>query len=82
MLPDSSILSIPTEEMIILPFRTARLRRGGALPSSANWPSVSAVSRMTARQALHLLAREGVDYSRVGKGNYASEPNIPQNCKR
>lgn len=36
------------------------------------------VSRMTVRQALLNLAREGVVYTRTGKGTYVSEPKINQ----
>jgi len=36
---------------------------------------------MTVRQALLALAREGVTYSRAGKGTFASEPKIDQQLR-
>ena len=48
------------------------------LPSERELAVRFIVSRMTVRQALLDLAREGVVYTRTGKGTYVSEPKINQ----
>lgn len=48
------------------------------LPSERELAVRFTVSRMTVRQALLDLAREGVVYTRTGKGTYVSEPKINQ----
>ena len=79
MLPDSSIpLYIQLKEMLQSAIQDGTFAPGARLPSERELAERFAVSRMTARQALQLLAREGLTYSRVGKGTYASEPKIPQ----
>ncbi|NPV66005.1 MAG: GntR family transcriptional regulator [Anaerolineae bacterium] len=51
---------------------------GARLPSERELAEQFNVSRMTARQALLLLAREGLTYTRVGKGTYVSPPKFDQ----
>ena len=48
------------------------------LPSERELAMRFTVSRMTVRQALLDLAREGVVYTRTGKGTYVSQPKINQ----
>ncbi|MBM3128767.1 MAG: GntR family transcriptional regulator [Chloroflexi bacterium] len=60
---------------------TGRLRAHDQLPSERELCARFRVSRMTVRQALLDLAREGLIYSRAGKGTFASEPKIDQQLK-
>lgn len=79
MLPDSSVpLYIQLKEMLQSAIQDGTFAPGAKLPSERELAERYTVSRMTARQALQLLAREGLTYSRVGKGTYASAPKIPQ----
>jgi GntR family transcriptional regulator len=58
-----------------------RLRAHQQLPSERDLCTRFHVSRMTVRQALLDLTREGLIYSRAGKGTFASEPKIDQQLK-
>lgn len=58
-----------------------RLQPHQQLPSERELCSHFRVSRMTVRQALLDLAREGLIYSRVGKGTFVSEPKIDQQLR-
>lgn len=79
MLSDSSVpLYIQLKEMLQNAIQDGTFAPGSRLPSERELAERYEVSRMTARQALQLLAHEGLTYSRVGKGTYASEPKIPQ----
>lgn len=79
MLPDSSTpLYLQLKELLRAAIMDGRFAPGSRLPSERELAHRYGVSRMTARQALQLLAQEGMTYSRVGKGTYAREPKIPQ----
>lgn len=54
---------------------------GARLPSERELAQRYQVSRMTARQALQLLAQEGLTHSRVGKGTFVSAPKIKQELR-
>ncbi|MBN1562842.1 MAG: GntR family transcriptional regulator [Anaerolineae bacterium] len=54
---------------------------GSRLPSERELAERYAVSRMTARQALRLLAQEGLTHTRVGKGTFVSAPKIDQELR-
>ena len=51
------------------------------LPSEREFSEQYQVSRMTVRHALLSLAREGVIYTRVGKGTFVAEPKIDQQLR-
>lgn len=51
------------------------------LPSERELSDQYQVSRMTARQALLDLAREGLVYTRVGKGTFVAQPKIDQQLR-
>ncbi len=61
--------------------------RGGGYGPAARLPSERelcerfGVSRMTARQAIKELERDGLVFSRVGKGTFVSEPKIDQQLR-
>jgi GntR family transcriptional regulator len=79
MLPNSSVpLYIQLKELLQAAIKDGTFAPGSRLPSERELAQRYTVSRMTARQALQLLAQEGLTYSRVGKGTYAREPKIPQ----
>ena len=79
MLPNSSVpLYIQLKELLQAAIQDGTFAPGSRLPSERELAQRYTVSRMTARQALQLLAQEGLTYSRVGKGTYAREPKIPQ----
>lgn len=48
------------------------------LPSERELSATFGVSRMTARQALLEMARNGAIYTRAGKGTFVAEPKIDQ----
>lgn len=55
---------------------------GTRLPSERELSEQNDVSRMTARQALHVLIQRGLAEPRVGKGTYVSVPKIDQELVR
>jgi GntR family transcriptional regulator len=54
---------------------------GTRLPSERELAQAFQMSRMTARQALQLLAKDGFISSRVGKGTYVRRPRIAQELR-
>lgn len=54
---------------------------GERLPSERQLSEQYAVSRMTARQALLALVRDGVIFARVGKGTFVAAPKIDQQLR-
>ena len=58
-----------------------RLKPYEQLPSEREFCERFHVSRMTVRQALIGLTRDGLIYSRVGKGTFVGEPKIDQQLK-
>ncbi len=79
VLPGSSVpLYIQLKELLQEAMNEGTFPPGSRVPSERELAQRYNVSRMTARQALQLLAHEGLTYSRVGKGTYVSEPKIPQ----
>ena len=54
----------------------------GRLPSERELCERFGVSRMTARQALKELERDGKVFSRVGKGTFIAEPKIAQQLRK
>ncbi len=51
------------------------------LPSERELSTHYKVSRMTVRQALLELARDGMIYTRTGKGTFVAEPKIDQRLR-
>lgn len=58
--------------------KSGRYQPHQRLPSERELSDTFHVSRMTVRQALLDLAREGAIYTRVGKGTFVAEPKIEQ----
>jgi GntR family transcriptional regulator len=74
-------LYVQLNETLSADIRAGRLRPHQQLPSERDLCGRFGVSRMTVRQALVELAREGLIYSRVGKGTFVSVPKIDQQLK-
>jgi GntR family transcriptional regulator len=62
--------------------RIAGLRPGDALPSDAELCEEFGVSRMTAREAMHRLANEGLVLRVPGRGSYVAEPPAHRRADR
>ena len=60
---------------------SGRYRPNQRLPSERELSAHLKVSRMTARQALQELARDGTIYTRVGKGTFVAAPKIDQQLR-
>lgn len=58
--------------------QAGRFRPHDRIPSERELSTQFRVSRMTARQALLDLVREGALYTRVGKGTFVAQPKIDQ----
>lgn len=63
---------------LLAEIRSGRYQSHQRLPSEREFSRRFRVSRMTVRQALVDLAREGMLYTRVGKGTFVAEPKIDQ----
>jgi GntR family transcriptional regulator len=74
-------LYLQLEESLRADILARRLRPHQQLPSERDMCTHYRVSRMTVRQALIDLARDGLIYSRVGKGTFVSEPKIDQQLR-
>ncbi len=74
-------LYLQLEESLRADILARRLSPHQQLPSERDLCTRFDVSRMTVRQALADLAREGWIYSRVGKGTFVGEPKIDQQLK-
>jgi GntR family transcriptional regulator len=61
--------------------KDGKFGQGSRLPSERELCERFGVSRMTARQALKGLERDGLVFSRVGKGTCVSEPKIEQQLR-
>ena len=74
-------LYVQLSETLRADIHARRLQPQQQLPSERELCARFRVSRMTVRQALIDLTREGLIYSRVGKGTFVSEPKIDQQLK-
>ncbi len=61
--------------------RDGKYGQNDRLPSERELCERFGVSRMTARQALKELERDGLVFSRVGKGTFVNEPKIEQQLR-
>ena len=61
--------------------RSGRYLAHQRLPSERDLSQQFGVSRMTARQALVEMARDGAIYTRVGKGTFVADPKIDQQLR-
>jgi len=66
------------KDSLIADIAAGRYHPHQRLPSERELSLNFKVSRMTARQALLELARDGTIYTRVGKGTFVAEPKIDQ----
>ena len=79
---DSTVpLYIQLKEHLRMQIETGIYPVGARLPSERELAQLYNVSRMTARQALQLLAKDGFTHSRVGKGTYVRQPRIAQELR-
>lgn len=74
-------LYIQLKESLVADIRSGHYNRHERLPSERELAVRFNVSRMTARQALLELGREGIIYTRVGKGTFVAEPKIDQQLR-
>jgi GntR family transcriptional regulator len=79
---DSTVpLYIQLKEYLRAQIETGVYPSGARLPSERELAHAFQMSRMTARQALQLLAKDGFISSRVGKGTYVRQPPIAQEMR-
>lgn len=71
-------LYVQLKEHLRMQIEAGVYESGTRLPSEREMAQTFQVSRMTARQALQLLAKDGYISSRVGKGTYVCRPKIAQ----
>ncbi len=74
-------LYIQLKDSLVADIHAGRYRAHQRLPSERELSDQFQVSRMTVRQALLDLARDGVIYTRVGKGTFIAEPKIDQQLR-
>lgn len=77
--PDPLYLQV--KAALLADIGTGRYGANQRLPSERELALRFRVSRMTARQALLELAREGAIYTRVGKGTFVAEAKIDQHLR-
>ncbi len=69
------------KESIVSDISAGRYAPNQRLPSERELSAHYNVSRMTVRQALLELARDGMIYTRTGKGTFVAEPKIDQRLR-
>ena len=69
------------KDSLVAEITSGRYRSNQRLPSERELAVQFKVSRMTVRQALLELARDGTIYTRVGKGTFVAEPKIDQQLR-
>ena len=74
-------LYIQLKDSLVAEIRAGRYRSHQRLPSEREFSLQFNVSRMTVRQALLELAREGAIYTRVGKGTFVAAAKIDQQLR-
>lgn len=74
-------LYIQIKEYLRGQIESAALAAGARLPSERELAKQFGVSRMTAREALHLLAQDGYVLARVGKGTFVRNTQINQELR-
>jgi GntR family transcriptional regulator len=74
-------LYVQLKDSLAAEIRSGRYRAHTRLPSERELSDRFHVSRMTVRQSLLELARDGVIYTRVGKGTFVAEPKIDQQLR-
>ncbi|MCS6828574.1 MAG: phosphonate metabolism transcriptional regulator PhnF [Caldilinea sp.] len=70
------------KERLTVAIRAGEFEPHQRLPSERELSEQYGVSRMTVRQALQALVRDGLLYTRVGKGTFIAEPKIDQQLRR
>jgi len=70
------------KESLTVAIRAGEFEPHQRLPSERELSEQYGVSRMTVRQALQALVRDGLLYTRVGKGTFVAEPKIDQQLRR
>jgi GntR family transcriptional regulator len=74
-------LYVQLQDTLQADIHAQRLKPHQQLPSEGEFCARFHVSRMTVRQALIGLTRDGLIYSRVGKGTFVGEPKIDQQLR-
>jgi len=77
--PDPLYLQL--KDSLVADITSGHYRSNQRLPSERELSTQFKVSRMTVRQALLELARDGTIYTRVGKGTFVAEPKIDQQLR-
>lgn len=81
-LPDPAPLYLQVREALRARILDGSLRQHARLPSESALMAQFGVSRITVRQALNDLAKEGLIFKLAGKGSYVSKPRPVQNLSR